>query len=691
MNETQQLPISIQPIINYPHSAEVGKTYLMEIDIKQTEDFEKWNYEEEEYPIYFRVDTYCQGDTTPLFKIKIIGEPAVVLHRFGGTYGPAKFLLTAAQKEMEGEIRVTLVNGWGVPLKRLRLENVAVVADKQDDSVIAGVKVINNYAIAMGINKYNYLPSLGYAVKDAEVIKNWFEQQNFSKVDLFTEVISVRFKNFLAEQFEKPFLSAEDNLWFFFSGYSGFIKGVDYLIPADSQKDDLRTTAISVNSLVEKLFSSGAGKVILFLDTDNISGESSASSRFSFTIKNGQKLIVFLTREADEVEQLQQGTFTYALHEALRSSEGSLSINQLEKFLSDRCLELNKRNNQRRQILQKFISSKNLGEWVPFPSDFQVFQYTTPTVNRRGKFIKQDTKLTQYFRETIPEQVELEMVAIPGGTFAMGSSESEEGSYRETIPEQVELEMVAIPGGTFTMGSPESEEGSYDDERPQHHVTVSPFFMGKYPVTQGQWRAIASRADLKVNLDLDPEPSYFKEPYQDIDRWQRPVEKVNWYQAVEFCERLSKLTGRNYRLPSEAEWEYACRAGTTTPFYFGETITPKLANYYGDYTYGDGPIGECRNQTNPVGQFPPNAFGLYDMHGNVLEWCADEWHSDYQYAPTDGSIWLNGNKYQSPLRGGSWANGPINCRAAIRNFYLWRDDHYFMIGFRLVCDGGRTL
>ena len=255
----------------------------------------------------------------------------------------------------------------------------------------------------------------------------------------------------------------------------------------------------------------------MFLDTDNISGESSASSRFSFTIKNGQELIVFLTREADEVEQLQQGTFTCALHEALRSSEGSLSINQLEKFLSDRCLELNKRNNQRRQILQKFISSKNLGEWVPFPSDFQVFQYTTPTVNRRGKFIKQDTKLTQYFRETIPEQVKLEMVTIPGGTFAMGSSESEEGSYRETIPEQVELEMVAIPGGTFTMGSPKSEKGSYHDERPQHHVTVSPFFMGKYPVTQGQWRAIASRADLKVNLDLDPEPSYFKEPYQDID------------------------------------------------------------------------------------------------------------------------------------------------------------------------------
>ena len=188
--------------------------------------------------------------------------------------------------------------------------------------------------------------------------------------------------------------------------------------------------------------------------------------------------------------------------------------------------------------------------------------------------------------------------------------------------------MVAIPGSTFTMGSPKSEEVSTDRERPQHNVAVSPFFMGKYPVTQGQWRAIASRADLKVNLDLDPEPSYFKEPYQDIDRWQRPVQKVNWCQAVEFCERLSKLTGRNYRLPSEAEWEYACRAGTTTPFYFGETITPELANYCGNYTYGEGPIGEYRNQTTPVGQFSANGFGLYDMHGNVWEWCADEWNGN---------------------------------------------------------------
>jgi formylglycine-generating enzyme required for sulfatase activity len=263
--------------------------------------------------------------------------------------------------------------------------------------------------------------------------------------------------------------------------------------------------------------------------------------------------------------------------------------------------------------------------------------------------------------------------------------------FTEILADGISLQMVLIPGGTFMMGSPESEEGSSDDERPQHYVTVPPFFMGKYPVTQGQWKAIASRTDLKVNLDLEPEPSHFKKPYQDIDRWQRPVEGVNWYEAAEFCKRISKLRGRNYRLPSEAEWEYACRAGTTTPFYFGETITPELVNYNSNYTYGNGPKGEYRQQTTPVGQFPPNAFGLYDMHGNVREWCADEWHENYQNAPTDGSIWLNGKKNRSPLRGGSWDNTPDICRSAIRYIYDRRDGHYDVTGFRLVCDGGRTL
>ena len=276
--------------------------------------------------------------------------------------------------------------------------------------------------------------------------------------------------------------------------------------------------------------------------------------------------------------------------------------------------------------------------------------------------------------------------------------------YREYIGE-VPLEMFLIPSGTFTMGSPESEEGSYDDERPQHNVTISEFLMGRYPVTQEQWRAIASRTDLKEKQDLDPDPSKFKEPYKGIDRWQRPAEQVNWYEAVEFCQRLSKLTARNYRLPSEAEWEYACRAGTTTPFHFGETINTELANYtgtdnkartlsgsYGKGSYGKGPKGVRRYGTTPVGYFKvANAFGLYDMHGNVWEWCEDKWHNNYAGAPTDGSVWLNGEKDYSPLRGGSWAFSPYDCRSAIRYVYGWRVDLNDDSGFRVVCDGGRAL
>ncbi|MDE5112439.1 MAG: formylglycine-generating enzyme family protein, partial [Trichodesmium sp. St7_bin2_1] len=164
-----------------------------------------------------------------------------------------------------------------------------------------------------------------------------------------------------------------------------------------------------------------------------------------------------------------------------------------------------------------------------------------------------------------------------------------------------------------------------------------------------------------------------------------------WYNATKFCQKLSQITGKKYSLPSESQWEYACRARTTTPFYFGETITSELVNYRGSSTYADAPKGEYRGKTTNVGIFPPNAFGLYDMHGNVWEWCADEWHDNYDGAPTDGSVWLDGYKDRAPLRGGSWDFFPNDCRSAFRNFYYRRDDPFSIIGFRVVCDGGRTL
>ncbi|MGB7247685.1 MAG: SUMF1/EgtB/PvdO family nonheme iron enzyme [Phormidesmis sp.] len=149
-------------------------------------------------------------------------------------------------------------------------------------------------------------------------------------------------------------------------------------------------------------------------------------------------------------------------------------------------------------------------------------------------------------------------------------------SFTQDLGGGVTLDMVAIPGGTFVMGSPPSEAERRDSEGPQHSVSVPPFWLGKYPVTQAQWRAVAVLP--KVEQNLNPSPADFSED-------NRPVEQVSWYDAVEFCKRLLVKAGEEYRLPSEAEWEYACRAETTTPFHFGETITADLANYNANYTY----------------------------------------------------------------------------------------------------------
>lgn len=257
--------------------------------------------------------------------------------------------------------------------------------------------------------------------------------------------------------------------------------------------------------------------------------------------------------------------------------------------------------------------------------ELETFEFKVVTVNRRGEIIRSQTKQARFFSEDLGNNIKLEMVYIPGGKFLMGSKEAEGEKC----------------------------------EKPQHEVTVPEFYISKYPITQEQWKAVVKFR--KVKDKLKQNPSRFPGD-------NRPVEQVYWHNAVEFCARLSRKTGRSYRLPSEAQWEYACRAGTITPFYFGETITDKLANYDASNTYADEPPGEYRKETTPVGIFPPNAFGLYDMHGNVWEWCLDTWHSNYEGAPVDGSAWLdnsNGNYYQV-LRGGSWVGVPFYCRSAVR-------------------------
>jgi formylglycine-generating enzyme required for sulfatase activity len=266
--------------------------------------------------------------------------------------------------------------------------------------------------------------------------------------------------------------------------------------------------------------------------------------------------------------------------------------------------------------------------------------------------------------------------------------------FTEDLGNNIGLDMVLIPGGEFWMGSLESEESHRSSESPRHRVKVLTFLMGRYPVTQAQWQQIAQGTP-QISRKLKPSLSHFKGQ-------KLPVEQVSWHEAVEFCSRLSAKTHRTYRLPSEAEWEYACRGETETPFHFGETINTDVANYRGQDlelgettyrgAYGAGPYGEYREQTTPVDYFnAPNRFGLCDMHGNVWEWCQDTWHETYEGAPTDGSAWINknDNDYRI-LRGGSWGINPEFCRCAYRDRYVAGERTYDS-GFRVVCAVPRLL
>jgi formylglycine-generating enzyme required for sulfatase activity len=259
-----------------------------------------------------------------------------------------------------------------------------------------------------------------------------------------------------------------------------------------------------------------------------------------------------------------------------------------------------------------------------------------------------------------------------GKKVVVNKSPGQAKRFIEDLGNGIKLEMVAIPGGEFMMGAPATEESSRDNERPQHRVKVPSFYMGRYTVTQAQYEAL-----------MGENPSVSKG--KDL-----PVENVSWTEAQDFCRRLTKRSKGQYSLPSEAQWEYACRAGTTTPFYFGGTIGTDVANYNGNYTYGDGIKGKYLCKTTPVGSFDvANDFGLSDMHGNLWEWCEDTWHNDYSNAPTDGTAWAERNLSDHVLRGGSWLNYPINCRSAnrIRDVTVYQ---LFNFGFRVVYAPART-
>ena len=623
----------------------------------------------------------------------------------------------------------------------------------------------NNWAISIGINQYNNLQALNFAKRDAEAMAAWFrEEAKFDEVFLFTEdspPINTsppiptqptygQLQRFLQAQFEKPLLKPGDNLWFFFAGHGIRHEDKDYLMLADSNPRDIKSTAISVEYITERLRRCGADNVVLFLDACR---EESCRSGLGIGLEKHQGVITFYSCTANEksweIPELQHGSFTYTLLEGLRlhGEANCATVERLDRYLRYAVPDLNIRHQKQEQnpylkvdpphkvnyiLLEQAATLKDVE-----PLKLEAYRYENegnfqlakqiwirvlgvPGVDleaisvlekiaiknsnltrENDNLITENDNLITENNNLIRENKNLEVevykikqkylirrrqfliylsLAYLGGIATKPLKDyflpppkvnyKEDKEDKEDLGNNITLEMVQIPGGSFMMGSPALEKGRSTDgsESPQHQVNVPGFYMGKYVVTQEQYQKI-----------MGNNPSSFKGA-------KRPVEQVSWNNAVEFCQKLSKKTGREYRLPSEAEWEYACRAGTTTPFHFGETITTELANYNGNFIYASERKGKYLERTTDVGSFNPNAFGLYDMHGNVSEWCQDDWHNNYIDAPNDGSAWTSQSGNDKAKRGGSWDSKPEVCRSAYRS-YANLDSNYHFIGFRVVCSG----
>jgi formylglycine-generating enzyme required for sulfatase activity len=276
------------------------------------------------------------------------------------------------------------------------------------------------------------------------------------------------------------------------------------------------------------------------------------------------------------------------------------------------------------------------------------------------------------------------------GACALAPEESRAAQDDREITNSIGMKLVLIRAGKFVMGSPDKEEDRDPEER-QHEVAITrPFYLGAYEVTQQQFQKVTGK-----------NPSFF--PAARGGGPDFPVEQVRWRDAVAFCQQLSNLpaekkAGRSYRLPTEAEWEYACRAGTTTTFHFGNSLSAKQANFNGNHPYGGAAKGQYLERTAKVGSYPANAWGLYDMHGNVAEWCSDFYDPDYyrkspKENPQGPAAGVLGTGFRGDffrvVRGGCWLDEARGCRAAHR-FRLQPSEPYRLVGLRVVCVTGGT-
>ena len=524
------------------------------------------------------------------------------------------------------------------------------------------------YALVIGINDYELLGKLEFCRSDAEAVaETLMSRGGFDRGRTLLMADGEREKRFqptftnLLRRLEyftsKP--GKGDTLLVFFAGHGLTIDGEGYLMPSDGNNE---RTGIAMSWLRARMAKCEATSKVLILDACHSGKAVRGVTGIAPSLAQGAATLVFASCAAKQVSYAAEGghgVFTSALLKGLSgladaNADQTITATELHRYVQDvmEKWEIDTGKTQTPQMSPKEAGAVPIA-WVSQTST------ETPVAGASVRLPKGWTSERRRVKVATPE----------------GEQQKEITYYRNTIG----MEFVQVPPGEFMMGGDQSPEdvarlASSDfakdwckNEHPQHKVKLTKgFFLGTCEVTQEQYEKVVGE-----------NPANFKGD-------KNPVEKVSWNDAVEFCKRLSQKEGITYGLPSEAQWEYACRAGSTTPFYFGKTISTEQVNYDGDYTYDTGRKGTDREKTTPVGTFPANAFGLHDMHGNVWEWCQDVWHESYEGAPADGSAWIvGGDQERRVCRGGAWYYNPWFCRSARRCGYApaYRD---YDLGFRCV-------